>query len=110
MVTAEKAVAGPDRKPFLEYTAFDTFESLMGDQVAIRMYFQGVSRTKHVGNLGIGLLKPGLARVERDPEHDGHVLPDHQHRQRSRASTGSGLGRPSTRSAPTPRRVLRTRS
>jgi gas vesicle operon resressor len=60
MVTAEKAVAGPERKPFIEYTAFDTFESLMGDQVAIRMYFQGVARTKHVGNLGIGLLKPGL--------------------------------------------------
>ncbi|MGI0154926.1 MAG: gas vesicle protein GvpD P-loop domain-containing protein, partial [Thermoplasmata archaeon] len=60
MVTAEKAVTGPDRKPFIEYTAFDVFESLMGDQVAIRMYFQGVSRTKHVGNLGIGLLKPGL--------------------------------------------------
>jgi KaiC/GvpD/RAD55 family RecA-like ATPase len=60
MVTAERSVAGPDRKPFVEYQAFDTFESLMGDQVAIRMYFQGVSRTKHVGNLGIGLLKPGL--------------------------------------------------
>jgi len=60
MVMAEKTVAGPDRKPFMEYMAFDTFESLMGDQVAIRMYFQGVSRTKHVGNLGIGLLKPGL--------------------------------------------------
>ncbi len=60
MVTAEKAVSGAERKPFIEYTAFDTLESLMGDQVAIRMYFQGVSRTKHVGNLGIGLLKPGL--------------------------------------------------
>jgi KaiC/GvpD/RAD55 family RecA-like ATPase len=60
MVTAEKAAAGPDRKPIIEYTAFDTFESLMGDQVAIRLYFQGVSRAKHVGNLGIGLLKPGL--------------------------------------------------
>ncbi len=60
MVTAEKAVAGTDRKPFMEYTAFDTFESLMGDQVAIRMYFQAVARTKHVGNLGLGLLKPGL--------------------------------------------------
>ncbi len=60
MVTAEKAAAGPDRRPFIEYMAFDTFESLMGDQVAIRMYFSGVSRTKHVGNLGIGLLKPGL--------------------------------------------------
>jgi KaiC/GvpD/RAD55 family RecA-like ATPase len=60
MVTAEKAARGPEQKPFLEYTAFDTLESLMGDQVAIRMYFHGVRRTKLVGNLGIGLLKPGL--------------------------------------------------
>ncbi|HXQ48854.1 MAG TPA: gas vesicle protein GvpD P-loop domain-containing protein [Thermoplasmata archaeon] len=60
MVAADKAAGGPDRKPFIEYTAFDTFESLMGDQVAIRLYFQGVSRAKHAGNLGIGLLKPGL--------------------------------------------------
>ncbi|MCI4348706.1 MAG: hypothetical protein L3J93_00580 [Thermoplasmata archaeon] len=60
MVTAEKAVRGPQQKPFLEYTSFDTLESLMGDQVAIRMYFHGVRRTKLVGNLGIGLLKPGL--------------------------------------------------
>ncbi len=60
MVTAEKAARGPENKPFLEYTAFDTLESLMGDQVAIRMYFHGVQRTKLVGNLGIGLLKPGL--------------------------------------------------
>ncbi|HEV2428271.1 MAG TPA: gas vesicle protein GvpD P-loop domain-containing protein [Thermoplasmata archaeon] len=60
MVTAEKAARGPQQKPFLEYTSFDTLESLMGDQVAIRMYFHGVRRTKLVGNLGIGLLKPGL--------------------------------------------------
>ncbi|HUI38134.1 MAG TPA: gas vesicle protein GvpD P-loop domain-containing protein [Thermoplasmata archaeon] len=60
MVTAEKAARGPENKPFLEYTAFDTLESLMGDQLAIRMYFNGVQRTKLVGNLGIGLLKPGL--------------------------------------------------
>ncbi|MCI4360279.1 MAG: hypothetical protein L3J91_01100 [Thermoplasmata archaeon] len=60
MTTAEKAARGPEQKPFLEYTAFDTLESLMGDQVAIRMYFHGVQRTKLVGNLGIGLLKPGL--------------------------------------------------
>ena len=60
MTTAEKSARGPEQKPFLEYTAFDTFESLMGDQVAIRMYFQGVQRAKLVGNLGIGLLKPGL--------------------------------------------------
>src|SRR5208283_3817174 len=55
-----KGVRGPDRKAVLGDSAVDTFESLMGDQIAIRMYFQGVSRTKHVGNLGIGLLKPGL--------------------------------------------------
>jgi KaiC/GvpD/RAD55 family RecA-like ATPase len=60
MVTAEKAARGPQQRPFLEYTSFDTLESLMGDQVAIRMYFHGVRRTKLVGNLGIGLLKPGL--------------------------------------------------
>ncbi len=60
MVVAEKAARGPQQRPFLEYTSFDTLESLMGDQVAIRMYFHGVRRTKLVGNLGIGLLKPGL--------------------------------------------------
>ncbi len=60
MVSAEKAARGPEQKPILEYTAFDTLESLMGDQAAIRMYFHGVQRAKLVGNLGIGLLKPGL--------------------------------------------------
>ena len=60
MTAAEKASGGPDRKPFLEYTAFDTLESLMGDQAAIRLYFYGVQRTKLNGNLGIGLIKPGL--------------------------------------------------
>jgi len=60
MATAERAARGPEQKPILEYTAFDTLESLMGDQIAIRMYFNGVARTKLVGNLGIGLLKPGL--------------------------------------------------
>jgi KaiC/GvpD/RAD55 family RecA-like ATPase len=60
MVTAEKAARGPEQKPIMEYTAFDTLESLMGDQAAIRMYFHGVQRAKLVDNLGIGLLKPGL--------------------------------------------------
>jgi KaiC/GvpD/RAD55 family RecA-like ATPase len=60
MVAAENAARGPQQKPFLEYFSFDTLESLMGDQVALRMYFHGVGRTKQIGNLGIGLLKPGL--------------------------------------------------
>jgi KaiC/GvpD/RAD55 family RecA-like ATPase len=60
MVAAEQAARGPENQPFIEYTAFDTLESLMGDQVAIRLYFHGVQHAKLVGNLGIGLLKPGL--------------------------------------------------
>ncbi len=57
---AEKVARGPEQRPILEYTAFDTLESLMGDQAAIRMYFHGVQRARHAGHLGIGLLKPGL--------------------------------------------------
>ncbi|MCI4334700.1 MAG: hypothetical protein L3K04_03620 [Thermoplasmata archaeon] len=60
MVAAERAARGPEQKPILEYTAFDTLESLMGDQAAIRMYFHGVQRARLADNLGIGLLKPGL--------------------------------------------------
>jgi KaiC/GvpD/RAD55 family RecA-like ATPase len=60
MLTAEKAAKGPEHKPIIEYTGFDTLESLMGDQTAIKMYFYGVQRAKLAGNLGIGLLKPGL--------------------------------------------------
>jgi KaiC/GvpD/RAD55 family RecA-like ATPase len=60
MLTAEKAAKGPEHSPWIEYTGFDTLESLMGDQMAIKMYFYGVQRAKLIGNLGIGLLKPGL--------------------------------------------------
>lgn len=58
---AERAVrGGAEQKPFIEYTAFDTLEYLQGDQLAIKNLFIGVERTKILGNLGIGLLKPGL--------------------------------------------------
>jgi len=61
LATAERAVrGGADQKPLLEYTAFDTLEYLQGDQLAIRGLFIGVERTKLRGDLGIGLLKPGL--------------------------------------------------
>ncbi len=57
---AERAVRGGEGKPFIEYTGFDTLEYLQGDQLAIKSLFMGVERTKIMGDLGIGLLKPGL--------------------------------------------------
>lgn len=60
MVKAEKAAAGSRQKPFLELTAFEVFETLMGTDEALRMYFHGIKRVRMIGNLGIGLLGPGL--------------------------------------------------
>jgi KaiC/GvpD/RAD55 family RecA-like ATPase len=57
----ERAVSGGTEKtPYIEYTAFDTLEYQQGDQPAITGLFQAVQRTKILGNLGIGVLKPGL--------------------------------------------------
>ncbi|MCL4324960.1 MAG: hypothetical protein M1144_05815 [Candidatus Thermoplasmatota archaeon] len=57
----ERAVrGGQEKSPYIEYTAFDTLEYQQGDNVAITGLFQAVQRTKIMGNLGIGLLKPGL--------------------------------------------------
>ncbi len=57
----ERAVRGDGQKqPYIEYTAFDTLEYQQGDQPAITGLFQAVQRTKMLGNLGIGVLKPGL--------------------------------------------------
>ncbi len=60
VVEAEKAVQGNRRKSFLELTAFEVFDTLMGSEVATRLFFQGVKRARMLGNLGIGLLGPGL--------------------------------------------------
>lgn len=60
MVAAEKAVRGTRRKTFLELTAFEVFDTLMGAEEATRLFFHGVKRTRQLGNLGIGLLSPGV--------------------------------------------------
>lgn len=60
MVEAERAVQGNRKKSFLELTAFEVFETLMGAEKATRVFFVGVKRTRQIGNLGIGLLGPGL--------------------------------------------------
>jgi hypothetical protein len=60
MVAAEKAVQGNRKKSFLELTAFEVFDTLMGSEAATRLFFQGIKRVRMMGNLGIGLLGPGL--------------------------------------------------
>jgi hypothetical protein len=61
VVEAEKAVKGNRNKTFLELTAFEVFDTLVGGEKATKMFFFGVKRARQVGNLVIGLLGPGLA-------------------------------------------------
>ncbi len=60
VVTAEREAQGGRGKPFVELVAFEVFETLMGAETALRLYYQGVKRVRQLGNLGIGLLGPGL--------------------------------------------------
>jgi GvpD gas vesicle protein len=60
MVAAEKAAQGGRKKPFLEFTAFEIFDTLVGSEAATKLFFQGIKRVRMMGNLGIGLLGPGL--------------------------------------------------
>jgi GvpD gas vesicle protein len=60
VVAAEKDVQGNRGKPFLELTAFEVFETLMGAEKATEMFFHGVKRGRMMGNLVVGLLGPGL--------------------------------------------------
>jgi GvpD gas vesicle protein len=60
MIQAERAVQGSRGKPFVELTAFEVFDMLLGSEKATQLFFQGVKRTRQIGNLGIGLLGPGL--------------------------------------------------
>jgi GvpD gas vesicle protein len=60
MVEAERVVQGGRKKTFVEMVAFEVFETLMGVDKATQMFFYGMKRTRSIGNLGIGLLGPGL--------------------------------------------------
>ncbi len=60
LVAAERVVQGNRGRPFVEITAFEIFETLMGPDRASQMFFHGLKRTRVLGNLGIGLLGPGL--------------------------------------------------
>lgn len=60
MVKAEKAVKGNQNKPFVELTSFEVFDTLMGSESALKMWYYGLKRTRMLGNLGVGLLDPKL--------------------------------------------------
>lgn len=61
MVVAEKAVMGARSKPFLEFIEFEIADMLFGADTATRMFFHGIKRARMVGNLVVGVLRPGLA-------------------------------------------------
>ncbi len=60
LAAAEKAAQGGHGRSFIELTAFEVFETLMGTETALKMYYQGIKRARSVGNLVIGVLGPGL--------------------------------------------------
>jgi len=60
MEAAERVVQGGRKKTFLEITAFEVFETLLGVDKAMQMFSYGIKRVRAIGNLGIGLLGPGL--------------------------------------------------
>jgi hypothetical protein len=60
MAAAERAILRGRKKAFLELNAFEVLDTLVGSDKALRMIFYGVKRARHVGNLVVGLLRPGL--------------------------------------------------
>lgn len=60
MDDAERAAQGTRRKSFLELNAFEVIDTLVGSEHAMKMIFWGVKRARHVHNLVIGILGPGL--------------------------------------------------
>jgi hypothetical protein len=60
MNAAERAVRGARSRMFLEMVAFEMGEMLVGPELATRMFLFGIKRTRSVGNLCLGLLRPGL--------------------------------------------------
>lgn len=59
-VATEKTAQGGRGRPFVESVAFEVFDTLMGSENAAKLFFQGIKRTRQLGNLGIGFLGPGL--------------------------------------------------
>jgi hypothetical protein len=60
MSAAETAVRGVRGRMFLELNAFEVMDTLVGSEMAARMFFHGIKRVQSVGNLCLGILRPGL--------------------------------------------------
>jgi hypothetical protein len=60
MAAAERAVRGARSRMFLELVAFEMGEMIAGPELAAAMFLHGIKRTRSVGNLCLGLLRPGL--------------------------------------------------
>lgn len=59
-VAGERQAQGTGNRPFLELFAAEIFETLLGAEAATKLYFQGVKRSRQLGNLALGVLGPGL--------------------------------------------------
>jgi len=59
-VAAEKTAQGGRSKPFIELVAFEVFDTLLGSENATKAFFHGIKRVRQQGNLGLGILGPGL--------------------------------------------------
>ncbi len=59
-IAAEKAAQGGRGRPFIEATAFEIFDTLLGSEKAAQSFFLGVKRARQLGNLVLGILGPGL--------------------------------------------------
>ncbi|MCI4331518.1 MAG: hypothetical protein L3K19_06695 [Thermoplasmata archaeon] len=60
MVEAERAVQGARKRPFIEMVSIEILETVAGPETAARMLLHGTKRGRMVGNLVLGLLRPGL--------------------------------------------------
>jgi len=56
----QEALRGPENRPIVDFTGFDTLEYLQGGGVAIKQLLDAVANIKISKNVGIGILKPGL--------------------------------------------------
>ncbi len=56
----QEALKGPENRPIVDFTGFDTLEYLQGGGVAIQQLLEAVAKIKISKNIGIGILKPGL--------------------------------------------------
>ncbi len=60
VIAAERQARGNRRHPILEFNAFEVFDTLMGSEKALKMFYYGLKRIRALGNLGVGVLAPGV--------------------------------------------------